>query len=311
MDKKVVITGVAGFIGSNLADRLLAEGFEVFGIDNLSHGIKDQVPAGVKFYPFDIRSRDIYPLFAGAEAVFHLAAKNCISDCEKDPAETADINVRGTVNVLEASKNAKVKKVILAESSAVYEGTDVFPTPESAPAAPISFYADSKMATHFFAQSFSQNHGLPVTSVRYFNVYGPRQDFRRTERPIMSEFIIQLLTGKKPVLYGKGLRSKDYIYIDDVNDFHLEILKNEKADGRTFNVGSGQAVTYKELLETLQDILKTNIEPEQRPSLTGGVLKTQADITSAKALGWVPKTPLREGLLKSIEYIKKEVLSKI
>ena len=129
--EKVLITGVAGFIGSNLALRLLDEGYEVIGVDDLSYGVKEQIPPGVKFFKQDIRSKDIYPLFKGVKYVFHLAAKNCISDCQNDPLNTSDINVTGTVNIFEASVKAGVKKVIYAESSAVYEGSEQFPTPES------------------------------------------------------------------------------------------------------------------------------------------------------------------------------------
>lgn len=133
----ILITGVAGFIGSNLAERLLndlrlrARNLRVIGIDNLSYGVKEQIPEGVEFYQLDIRSKEIYPLFEGVDYVFHLAAKNCISDCQADPVETADINVVGTVNVFEAARRAKVKKVIYAESSAMYEGITIFPTPET------------------------------------------------------------------------------------------------------------------------------------------------------------------------------------
>src|SRR5687768_4155935 len=142
--KAVLITGVAGFIGSNLADRLLSEGYRVRGIDDLSSGVREQVPPAVDFHEGDIRSADIYPLFKDAGAVFHLAAKNCIADCQDDPVETASVNVLGTVNVFEAARRAGVKRVIYAESSAVYEGSSVLPTPESEEA-PESFYAVSKL----------------------------------------------------------------------------------------------------------------------------------------------------------------------
>ena len=129
--EQILITGVAGFIGSNLADRLLREGYEVKGIDNLAYGVREQVPAGVEFHKIDIRSKEIYPLFDKVDCVFHLAAKNSISDCQNDPLETSDINVTGTVNVFEATRRAHVRKIVYAESSALYEGSDVFPTPET------------------------------------------------------------------------------------------------------------------------------------------------------------------------------------
>jgi len=174
----VLITGVAGFIGSNLADKLLSVGgYEVFGIDNLAYGVKEQIPEGVKFHKIDIRSKDIYPLFKNIDYVFHFAAKNSIVDCQNNPVETSDINVTGTANVFEACKLAGVKKVIYAESSALYEGSDVLPTPESE-VKPQSFYSVSKLAGMYFAEAYKRFFDLNSTALRYFCVYGPRQDYR-------------------------------------------------------------------------------------------------------------------------------------
>ncbi|MDO9229400.1 MAG: NAD-dependent epimerase/dehydratase family protein [Syntrophales bacterium] len=136
---KIVITGVAGFIGANLAERLLRDGHRVIGIDNLAYGLRSNIPEGVEFHQLDIRGKEMYPLFAGTDAVFHFAAKNCIADCQADPVETADINVRGTVDVFEAARLGGVRKVIYAESSAIYEGAKTYPTPET-DEAPESFY---------------------------------------------------------------------------------------------------------------------------------------------------------------------------
>ena len=158
----VLITGVAGFIGSNLAERLLREGHRVVGLDNLAYGLREQVPAGVEFHKADVRSPDIYPLFDQIDIVFHLAAKNCIADCQDDPVETADINVTGTANVFEAARRAKIKKIIYAESSSVYEGSKLLPTPEE-DEHPQTFYAASKMATKFFAEAYLRWYGLKWT----------------------------------------------------------------------------------------------------------------------------------------------------
>ena len=310
MNNKVLVTGVAGFIGSNLADRLLAVGYKVLGIDNLSYGLKEQIAPEVTFHKLDIRSKDIYPLFNGIDTVFHMAAKNCLSDCQKDPVETADINIVGTVNVLEAAKRANVRKVIYAESSDVYSGLKTFPTTEEK-IQPETFYADSKAVSHFFAQSYIKYHQMNITGLRYFNVYGPRQDWRRTERPIVSEFIIQLLRGERPILYGEGKRSKDYIYVDDINDFHLLAMENDATNRHTYNLGSGTATSFKELLDVIQKLLGTKVEPESRPSLNFGVERTEANISKVRALGWKQKTSLEEGLKESIDYIKKHVIPKL
>src|SRR3990172_379823 len=158
----ILITGVAGFIGSNLADRLLKEGgYKVVGIDNLSYGVKEQIPSGVEFHKADIRHSSIIPLFQDVDFVFHFAAKNCISDCQLDPVETADINVTGTVNVFEAARKAGVKKVIYAESSALYEGSEILPTPETE-VKPQSFYAVSKLSTMYFAEAYTRFFGSPL-----------------------------------------------------------------------------------------------------------------------------------------------------
>ena len=155
---KIVITGVAGFIGANLARKLIDSNMDVLGIDNLFYGLRENIPAGVEFHSRDIRDPRLEELFAGADVVFHLAAKNCISDCQADPIETADINVTGTINVFEAARRAGVRKIIYAESSALYEGSGLLPTPESA-VQPESFYAVSKLAGMHFAEAYRDISG--------------------------------------------------------------------------------------------------------------------------------------------------------
>jgi len=326
----VLITGVAGFIGSNLADRLLNEGnYKVIGIDNLSYGVKEQIPEGVEFHLLDIRDPSIYPIFKNIDYVFHFAAKNCISDCQLDPVETADINVRGTVNVFEAARRAKVKKVIYAESSAMYEGCDILPTPESE-VKPQSFYALSKLAAMYFAEGYSrffgshspslplsnspsppviesQSQGLKFTALRYFCVYGPRQDYRRTIPPVFSAFIIKLLKGEKPIIYGTGEKRRDFIHVDDINDFHIQVMKDSRSDGEVFNLGSGQNHSVNEIYDIISGLLESNVKPKYMPDRPGEAFANRADISKAKSMGWSPKINLEEGLLTSIRFIKNEL----
>ncbi|OGR98184.1 MAG: hypothetical protein A2902_06120 [Elusimicrobia bacterium RIFCSPLOWO2_01_FULL_64_13] len=306
--RRVVITGVAGFIGSNLADRLLREGASVAGIDNLAAGARGQVPEGVEFHQADIRDRGSRSLFRGADAVFHLAAKNCIADCQADPVETADINVTGTVNVLEACRSAGVKKTVIAESSALYEGSRALPTPEEEEE-PRSFYAVSKSCGRSFSRAFERFHGLNLTSLRYFCVYGPRQDYRRTIPPVMSAFILKLLKGERPVIYGSGKKRRDFVYVDDVNDFHLQCLSDPRTDGGTYNVGSGTNHSVLEIYEIVESMLRTGIRPEFKPDLPGEAETTLADIRRAAALGWRPKTGIEEGLRRQVEHIRDRVLA--
>ena len=334
---KILITGVAGFIGSNLADRLLKEGHRVVGIDNLAYGLKENIPEGVDFYQMDIRDKGMYSLYSDVDVVFHFAAKNCIADCQNDPVETADINVMGTVNVFEAARQGKVNKVVYAESSAMYEGSSVLPTPESE-VKPESFYAVSKLATMYFAETYARfyggqmsdsrcqisdvsdlvkssknnesritNHGLSFTALRYFCVYGPVQDYRRTIPPVMSAFIIKLLKGEQPTIYGTGEKKRDFVYVDDINDFHMMCLTDKRTDGHVYNLGAGVNYSVNDIYRMVSDLLGIHTEPLLMPDLPGEAQITLADITKAKNLGWAPKTDIQAGLVNAIEYIKSEM----
>jgi len=304
----VLITGVAGFIGSNLADRLIKEGgYHVIGIDNLSYGVKEQIPAGADFHLIDIRDISIYPLFKNVDYVFHFAAKNCISDCQLDPVETADINVRGTVNVFEAARRVNVKKVIYAESSAMYEGSRTLPTPED-DVSPQSFYAVSKLNTMYFAKAYLQFYGLRSTALRYFCVYGPRQDYRRTIPPVFSAFIIKLLKGEQPVIYGTGEKRRDFIHVDDINDFHIQCMEDCRTDGEVFNLGRGINYSVNEIYSVIAGLLKSDTKPIYLPDLSGEAQANLADISKARKLGWEPKINLVDGLQSSIDFIKNVVM---
>ena len=308
--KRIVVTGVAGFIGSNLALRLIADGHRVVGLDNLEYGVREQIPAEVDFREVDIREPGLTEHLEGADAIFHLAAKNCIADCQDDPVGTSDINVTGTVNLFEAARRAGVQRVVYAESSAVYEGSQLFPTPES-DVHPESFYAVSKVAGMLFAEAYSRFAGLQTTALRYFNVYGPRQDYRRTIPPAMSAFVIKLLRGERPTIYGSGAKRRDFIYIDDINDFHVRCLEDARTIGNVYNLGSGVNYSINEIYERIAAQLGTRLEPEMKPDLPGEADTTLADISAARALGWAPRVDLDEGLRRSIDYIKREVMQSI
>lgn len=303
----VLITGVAGFIGSNLADRLVNDkNYRVIGIDNLAYGVKEQIPEGVEFHKLDIRSKDIYEVFKGIDYVYHFAAKNSIVDCQNDPLETSDINITGTINVFEASRRANVKKVIYAESSALYEGSDVIPTPETE-VKPQSFYAISKVAGMLFAEGYKRFFNVNSTALRYFCVYGPRQDYRRTVPPVFSAFIIKLLKGEQPIIYGTGDKRRDFIYVDDINDFHIQCMSDNRTDGKVFNLGSGENFSVKEIYEMISKLLGSDIKPIYKNDLPGEAFQNLADITEAKNLGWSPKISLKDGLNRSIDFIKSEM----
>jgi UDP-glucose 4-epimerase len=302
--KTVLITGVAGFIGSNLAVKLLGlNEYNVIGIDNLSYGVKEQIPKGVTFHQLDVRDKNIYPIFKNVDFVFHFAAKNCINDCQLSPVETADINVTGSTNVFEASRLANVKKVIYAESSALYEGSLTFPTPEW-DVKPQSFYALSKQASMIFAEGYKQFYNMNFTALRYFCVYGPRQDYRRTIPPVFSSFIIRLLKHEIPIIYGTGEKRRDFIHVDDINDFHVRCINDFKTDGKVFNLGSGKNYSVNEIYKIISNALLSHQEPSYQPDLPGEALANLADISEAKKIGWSPKIDLETGLKSSIAFIR-------
>ena len=254
----------------------------------------------------DIRDPALSSACSGVDVVFHLAAKNCITDCQQDPVETADINVTGSANVFQAAHETGVGKVVYAESSALYEGSTVLPTPESEEA-PESFYALSKQAERLFALGFEQAHGLPMTALRYFCVYGPRQDYRRTIPPVMSAFIMKLLQGEAPssTERGKapGLCSRRRRQRLSRACMHRGLP--------TATRGSGSGVNYsiRDIYQHISDLLGVDIPPQHEPDFPEEAQETLADITLAKSVGWAPRVSLVEGLKTMEAFIRERVLA--
>jgi nucleoside-diphosphate-sugar epimerase len=208
--------------------------------------------------------------------------------------------------VFEAARRAKVGKVIYAESSAMYEGSAVMPTPETE-VHPHSFYALSKFASMYFADGYERFFGIPSTALRYFCVYGPRQDYRRTIPPVFSAFIIKLLRGIQPIIYGTGEKRRDFIHVDDINDFHIQCMSDKRTDGRVFNLGSGTNHSINEIYEIIARLLDSDKRPLYEPDLPGEAQANLADIGEALKLGWSPKIDLEHGLKTSIEFIRGEL----
>jgi UDP-glucose 4-epimerase len=307
MSKRILVTGVAGFVGSNLAKYLLDSEYEVVGVDNLSAGTLDNVDPRVQFHEIDIRDTKIDPLFEGLDGVFHLAAKSSLTDCLAKPLEAASVNVLGTLNIIEAARKAGVPKVVYADTSAEYEGIHEFPTREDK-VRPIGVYAASKHGGAAFCDSYRELYHMNITIVRYFNVYGPAQDWRRVVPPVMSAFIIRMLQGERPVIYGDGEKRRDFVYVDDVNALHRVILEDPRSAGKVFNVGTGTNYSVNEIYQAVESLLNTGLKPLYKPDLPGEAQVTLADISSARELGWTPRIDLREGLRRSIRYIQERVL---
>jgi UDP-glucose 4-epimerase len=248
-----------------------------------------------------------YPLFRNVDAVFHLAGMSSLSECLNRPLEAASVNVVGTLNVLEAARAAQVPKVVYADTSAEYEGVSEFPTGETR-VRPISVYASSKHGGATFCDSYRELYNMNLTTVRYFNVYGPAQDWRRVIPPVMSAFIIRMLRGEKPVIYGTGEKRRDFVYVDDVNALHRLILEDQRSSGRTFNVGTGTNYSINEIYLLVESLLHTGLKPIHKPDLAGEAQVTLGDIASARELGWSPQVDIREGLRRTIEYIRQRAV---
>jgi len=303
---KIVVTGGAGFIGSNLVKSLLAAGHQVLVIDNLTAGTLENVPVGCDFRKVDIRSPELTHHLQGAETVFHLAAKNCLADCAASPVETSDINVTGTANLLDACVKNKVAHVIYADTSAEYEGTLEFPSSVER-VNPLSVYACSKRGAALVCAAFNHLHDLKVSTVRYFNVYGPAQDWRRVIPPVMSAFTIKLLSKERPVIYGTGEKRRDFIHVDDINAFHLKLLAEPALRGNTYNLGSGKDHSILEVFQMVESEIKSGIKPEFKPDLPAEALRTLADISGTLATGWTPQVDLQSGIRSFIDYTRSRL----
>jgi len=310
LSNRIAVTGAAGFIGSNLCASLLGEGYTVIGIDDLSAGTRENLPAGIDFRQLDILDENLAEHLEGCSTVFHLAAKNCLPDCAANPVATARINVTGTANVLEAARLAGVSHFIYADTSAEYEGVEEFPTPIER-VKPLSLYACSKRGGALLAEAFAQAHKMKVTFVRYFNVYGPAQDFRRVVPPVMSAFTMRLLEGESPVIFGDGTKSRDFIHVSDVNAFHLKLLREPRLHGGTYNLGSGTDYTVIEILEILQSLTGVHSPVRHEDELPNEAARTLADITMTTATGWKPLVKLEEGLKDFVEYTKRRLAKEL
>ena len=306
MQKRIVVTGNAGFVGSNLARHLLNSGHAVVGLDDLSAGTLENVDTRVEFHQMDIRDPKVYGLVQGADTIFHLAAKASLTDCLAHPLEAAGVNTVGTLNMLEAARQAKVRKFIYADTSAEYEGITDFPQKEDR-VLPIGVYAASKHGGYAFCESYRRLYGMNITVLRYFNVYGPAQDWRRVIPPVMCSFIIRMLRGERVVIYGTGEKRRDFIYVDDVNDLHLVVMDNERSEGKVVNVGTGTNLSVNEVFRLVEDQLKTGLAPIYKPDLPGEAEITLADIGTAKSLGWSPKIEVNEGLRRTIDYLREKI----
>src|SRR6267154_754002 len=308
---KYLVTGAAGFIGSSLVRALLDRGDEVRGIDNLSTGKRENLSDVLKH--IDFRQVDILDLDATREActgvdyVFHEAAIPSVPKSVLDPIGSNRANVDGTVNVLVAARDAKVKRVVYAASSSAYGDTPTLPKHEGMTPDPISPYAVAKLASERYMISFYRCYGLETVALRYFNIFGPRQDPSSPYSGVLAKFITVMLSGKQPTMFGDGEQSRDFTYIDNAVEANLLACKAPASQvaGKVFNVATGRRVTLNETFKLLQNLTSYSGTPIYGQERGGDIKHSLADISQAeKHLGYKPKVNFEDGLKRTVDWYR-------
>jgi UDP-N-acetylglucosamine/UDP-N-acetyl-alpha-D-glucosaminouronate 4-epimerase len=306
---KALITGGAGFIGSHIASRLIGEGHEVRVLDNFSTGNRSNLAAFEG--DFDLIEGDMqsyeraHNAVQGCEVVFHQAALPSVPRSIQDPLTSNAANVVGTLNLLLASRDSGVRRVVFASSSSIYGADLTLPKQEDRAPMPISPYAVAKLASEGYCRSFSEVYGLETVALRYFNVFGPRQDPLSQYAAVIPRFITALLAGESPVVFGDGEQSRDFTYIDNVIDANLRAAEAEGVAGRTFNIACGERISLNRLLDEIRAIVGSDVEASYQESRQGDVKHSLADISLAREqLGYEPLVDFNEGLLRTVDALR-------
>ncbi|MCS6885373.1 MAG: SDR family oxidoreductase [Acidobacteriota bacterium] len=305
---KVLVTGGAGFIGSHIVDRLLLEGHKVRILDNFSTGSRNNFPLEkVELIEGDIRDRKIvYEAVEGVDAVLHQAALGSVPRSIVDPATTHEINVTGTLNLLIAAKEAKVKRFVYASSSSVYGNSEYLPKEESMSARPLSPYALSKLAGESYTILFYKLYGFSTIALRYFNVFGPRQEANSEYAAVIPRFTEALLAGNPITIYGDGLQTRDFTYVDNVVEANLLAL-NSTVSGEICNIACGQSYSILELIANLSDLTQTCPKIIYKKPRPGDVRNSFASISKAiRLLGFRPRVTFIEGLKLTVDWFRQK-----
>jgi UDP-glucose 4-epimerase len=306
-----LITGIGGFIGSSLARALLSRGEQVRGVDNFSTGKRENLTEILD--RIDFREADILDLnamhsaCAGVDFVLHQAAIPSVPKSVLDPLASNRANVDGTVNVLVAARDAKVKRVVYAASSSAYGDTPTLPKIEAMKPDPISPYAVAKLASEHYLISFYRCYQLETVALRYFNIFGPRQDPSSPYSGVLAKFITLMLRGEQPAIYGDGEQSRDFTYIDNAVEANLLACQAPAAQaaGQMFNVATGRRVTLNETFKLLQPLTAYAGQPKYGPERGGDIKHSLADISKAAAgLGYKPKVDFEEGLRRTVDWYR-------
>ncbi|MBV6495055.1 MAG: SDR family NAD(P)-dependent oxidoreductase [Acidobacteria bacterium ACB1] len=303
----VLVTGGAGFIGSNLADRLIQEGARVRILDNFSTGFREnleEISGSFEFIEGDVADGTVVAsAIKDVEIVFHEAALPSVPRSVEDPVSTHQACVEGTFNLLLAAKDAGVRRFVYAASSSAYGDQPTLPKSETMAPAPMSPYAVAKLTGEYYASAFYRVYGLETVSLRYFNVFGPRQNPSSPYSGVISRFIDALMTNTRPVIYGDGEQSRDFTFIDNVVDANLKAASSATAPGLVMNAANGERISLNSLLSTLKEITGKDIDAEYLDPRTGDVKHSQADNSLAvQTLGYKNLVGLEEGLRKTLAW---------
>lgn len=312
MGRRVLVTGGAGFIGSHIVDRLIQLGAEVTVLDNLMNDTLDNIRHNldkIKFIQKDIRDdAALDEALKGVEFILHQAALRSVPKSVERPYEYNEVNVNGTLKLFLKAKEKGIRRIVYASSSSVYGERDTFPERETDLPCPISPYAATKLISEHYAYLFSKLYGLEIVSLRYFNVYGPRQSLEDEYAVVVPKFITCLLKGQSPPIYGDGNQERDFTYIANVVDVNIAALNTEGIAGEVFNIALGKPHSVNELFKILKGLIKSNLKPTYCPPRKGDVRKTHAEIKKAREmLAWQPRVDFEEGLKKTVEWFSKQM----
>jgi len=300
---KILVTGVAGFLGSALAQRLLEDGHEVHGLDDLSTGKEEAIPKGVEFELGDMLDRPkLWTLLQDVECVYHLAAKVAVRESILFPREYNSTNVGGTVSVMEAMRDVGVKRVVFTSSGAIYGAQKAQPLHELMVPSPDSPYAVSKLSAEYYVKTIGKLWGIETVTLRIFNTYGPGQHIPADHPPVIPNFLKQAVKGGSLIVHNSGSQTRDYVYIDDVVKALVRAGTATDVDGSTINIGSGNEYSVLDLVKNVVELTGADTEIIYNHKATGGVSRMRADITrAADLLGYKPKFSLAEGLTRTLE----------
>ena len=302
--KRCLVTGGAGFIGSHLAEALLKRGDEVIVLDDFSTGKKEnitnlkKVPGKFTFIEASVlNSKAIREATYGVDVIFHQAALGSVPKSLVDPLTYHEVNIHGTLKLLIAAKEAKVQRFVVAASSSAYGETPELPKRESMVPIPLSPYAVTKLAQEQYASAFAASYGMETVSLRYFNVYGPRQDPTSQYAAVIPSFFDHLIRGEPPQIYGDGEQTRDFTFVGDVVEANLKAAEIKDPKGGIFNIAGGKQISINELATIIGKLVRSKLKPKYLPPRAGDIRHSVADISRAKkVLGWTPKTRLEDGL---------------